>query len=127
MYQELLENLGLAKNEAKIYETLLIEGESSIGHIADKSLVHRRNVYDSIKRLIEKGLVFEIIETKENRYQAVDPKKLAEVIEEKQTALNSAMPNLEKLFSGKPMTEAVTIYPGLEGWKNYMRDILRIG
>lgn len=127
MYEPLLETLGLPKNEAKIYETLLIEGESSVGHIADKSLVHRRNVYDSLKRLVEKGLVFEIIDSKENHYQAVDPKKLAEIIEEKQTALNSAMPDLEKLFTGKPATEAVTIYKGLEGWKNYMRDILRIG
>jgi sugar-specific transcriptional regulator TrmB len=127
MYQEVLENLGLAKNEAKIYETLVIEGESSIGRIAEKSQVHRRNVYDSIQRMVEKGLVFEIIEKKENRYQAVDPKKLSEILEEKQVALQKVLPSLERLFQTNPPTESVYIYRGLEGWKNYMRDILRVG
>ena len=68
-----LETLGLAKNEARIYETLLREGESTVGHISQKSEVYRRNVYDSLNRLMEKGLVFELIHTKENHYKAVDP------------------------------------------------------
>ena len=67
-YTDLFIQLGLAKNEARIYETLLAEGESSVGEIAKKSQVHRRNVYDSLNRLVEKGLVFEIIQSKENRY-----------------------------------------------------------
>jgi hypothetical protein len=33
MYTEIFQQLGLAKNEAKIYETLLKEGESSVGNI----------------------------------------------------------------------------------------------
>jgi sugar-specific transcriptional regulator TrmB len=127
MYEHLLEGLGLAKNEAIIYETLLTEGESPVGHIATKSKVHRRNVYDTLQRLMEKGLVFEILQHKENRYQAVDPKKLSEVLQEKQSTLNKFLPSLEKLYQDKPTTEAVYIYRGLEGWKNYIRDILRIG
>ena len=60
MITEVLENLGLSKNEARIYETLLKEGESPVGFLAVKSGVHRRNVYDTLNRLIEKGLAFEI-------------------------------------------------------------------
>lgn len=127
MYTELFENLGLAKNEARVYETLLTEGESTVGVIANKSGVHRRNVYDTLQRLIEKGLVFEIVQRNENHYQGVDPKKLSEVLAEKQGALIKAMPALQKLYQGKPATEAVFIYRGLEGWKNYIRDILRVG
>lgn len=127
MYQETLQNLGLAKNEARIYQTLIAEGESSVGHIADKSKIHRRNVYDCVQRLIEKGLVFEIIEKRENRYKAVDPKKFSEILYEKQVGLNKILPDLERLYHGHPSQEAVYIYRGLEGWKNYMRDILRKG
>lgn len=58
MFTETLQQLGLAKNEARIYQTLLQRGEMAVGEIANKSGVHRRNVYDSLNRLVEKGLVF---------------------------------------------------------------------
>ena len=59
-HQELLQSLGLSKNEAKIYETLLRQGEVGVGVISENP-AHRRNVYDSLNRLMEKGLVFEIV------------------------------------------------------------------
>lgn len=125
MFRETLTKVGLAKNEARIYETLLREGESSVSEISVKSGIHRRSIYDSLNRLIEKGLVFEIIATDENHYQAVEPQKLTEMIEEKQNALNKILPKLEKEYRTSPPEEQVFIYRGIEGWKNYMRDILR--
>lgn len=127
MYAEILAQLGLAKNEARIYETLLREGELSVGSIAVKSKVHRRNVYDSLHRLTEKGLVFEIIEKNENRYQAVEPQKLMELMREKEQMLSNIMPELEKMYQEKAHIDAVYVYRGAEGWKNYLSDILRIG
>jgi len=126
MYIELFQKLGLSKNEAELYETLLKEGELSVGRLSSKSKVHRRNVYDVIERLLEKGLVFEIVEQKENRYQAVDPKKLVELIEEKNTLLLKHLPDIEKLYKNTPHQEEIFIYRGPEGWKNYMRDMLEI-
>ena len=126
MYTAVFQYLGLAQNEAKIYETLLIEGESSVGDIAKKSKVHRRNVYDSLNRLIEKGLVFEIIQHRENRYQAVNPDKLMEIVQEKENMLSRVMPDLQKLYKNSPHQDEVYIYRGPEGWKNYMRDMLRV-
>lgn len=126
MYAAIFQNLGLALNEAKIYETLLKEGESSVGHIAKKSKVHRRNVYDSLNRLIEKGLVFEIIQRNENRYQAVNPDKLMELVKEKEYILQKALPELQKIYKGTPHAEEIYIYRGPEGWKNYMSDMMRL-
>lgn len=127
MYSEIFEQIGLAKNEARIYETLLREGECSVAKIATKSKVHRRNVYDSLKRLLEKGLAFEILQKNENHYQAVDPDKLMEFVHEKERALENVLPELRSLFRSTPHAQEVFIYRGIEGWKNYMRDILRIG
>ncbi len=127
MFHEIFQQLGLSKNEARIYETLVTEGELSAGQISVKSRVHRRNVYDSIHRLVEKGLVFEILQGTENHYQAVDPNKLMEFIEEKQQLLAGVMPTLQQLYRGVPRQQQVIIYRGIEGWKNYMRDIIRIG
>lgn len=127
MYQETLQLLGLSPNEAKIYETLVEKGESSIGQISVHARVHRRNVYDSIERLIEKGLCFEIFSKGENHYSAVDPGKLTELIAEKQDKLNLILPQLEKKFRTGSSTEEAYIYRGLEGQKNIFRDMLRIG
>ena len=127
MYTELFQQLGLVKNEARIYEALLQEGECGVGHISLKSKVHRRNVYDTLNRLIEKGLAFEIALAKENHYRAVPPEKLMEMLAEKQRMLKKAMPGLEMLYKGTPHKEEVYIYRGPEGWKNYMQDLIKVG
>lgn len=127
MYTEILQQLDLAKNEAKIYETLLREGELSVSRISDLAQIHRRNVYDSLSRLMEKGLVIEILALKENHYQAVDPEKLKEVLDEKYQSFHKIFPELKKLHAATPKKEAVHIARGVEGWKNYMRDILEVG
>ncbi|MEZ4103942.1 MAG: helix-turn-helix domain-containing protein [Candidatus Paceibacterota bacterium] len=125
-YQTLLQSLGLAKNEARIYETLVRKGNSSVSLISEKSGVHRRNVYDSLNRLMEKGLVIEIVDTKENIYQAVEPRKLQEILAEKTLALETALPFLDKLYFNTPSEYRVQTYKGKEGWKQYMKDILLV-
>jgi sugar-specific transcriptional regulator TrmB len=127
MYQDTLQQLGLAKNEAHIYEVLLLQGHSPVSDIAKKAKVHRRNTYDSLNRLIERGLVFEVLESREHYYQAVAPVKLTELLEEKQRDLSSIMPKLESMYNSTPREDEVYIYRGIQGFKNYMRDILRTG
>lgn len=126
-YSEILEELGLAKNEARIYETLLREGELGVGKIAVKSGVHRRNAYDSLSRLIERGLVFERITSVEHMYQAVDPRKLSEFLKEKEDALEKMMPEMSALYASVPHADDVMVYRGIEGWKNLMREMMRVG
>lgn len=126
MYLGILQDLGLTPNEAKIYQTLIEEGESTTGEISTKGKIHRRNVYDTLDRLIEKGLVFQILEKGENIYKAVDPAKLLEIIKEKEKKLERILPELQKQFEAKPTYQEAFIYRGVEGFKNYLRDILRI-
>ncbi len=123
---QLYEGLGLSPNEAKIYESLIETGESGISSIAIKAKIHRRNAYDAIARLIDKGLVFEIFSSNENRYNAVDPDKLTELLAEKQVALNKELPELKKRFITRPAPQEAFIYRGLEGQKNIFRDMIRV-
>lgn len=124
---EIYRGLGLSPNEAKIYESLLEHGESTISEIAVAAKIHRRNAYDAIQRLINKGLCFQIFSTTENRYNAVDPDKLAELFAEKQARLNGILPELKKRFISRVAPEEAYIYRGLEGQKNIFRDVLRVG
>lgn len=127
MYQEVLEGLGLSPNEAKIYEVLVEHGESSISAIAVSAKIHRRNAYDAMHRLVDKGLCFEIFSTAENRYNAVDPEKLLELVAEKQQKLQEALPELKRKFQGRLAPEEAYIYRSFEGQKNVWRDMLRVG
>ena len=125
MLTKSLVDLGLSKNEAEIYETLVQSGESSVSAISQKSKVHRRNVYDCLNRLLEKGLVSETKTGSENQYKAVNPRKLREMLEEKKIILDKIMPSLQDMYSKKPHNEEVYVMKGLEGFKNYMAEILK--
>ena len=126
MYTDIFQDLGLTPNEAKIYAVLIEAGETTVGEISIKGKIHRRNVYDAINRLIEKGLVFQILTKGENIYKAVDPAKLLELIREKEDKLKKALPELTKLYQGAPRNQEAFVYRGVEGFKNYLRDILRL-
>ena len=126
MYTEIFKQIGLSPNEAKIYETLLSAKEIGVAEISLKAKVHRRNVYDALNRLVEKGLVFRIFQKGEHQFRAVTPDKLMEVIESKQQHLSEVLPALRKLHQSHPLQEAAYIYKGKEGYKNYLRDLARI-
>lgn len=127
MHQSVLEGLGLSPNEAKIYEALIEHGESAVSDISVAAKIHRRNAYDAIERLINKGLCFQIVSKNENLYNAVSPDKLTEILAEKEQKLGDALPALKKKFNERYAPQEAYIYRGYEGQKNVWRDILRVG
>ncbi len=50
-----------------------------------------------------------------------------ELLTEKQRHLNDVLPTLRKLYEADAPEEAAYIYRGIEGYKNYMRDLVRVG
>lgn len=126
MYSEIFEELGLTPNEAKIYETLLSTGDIPVSILSVKANIHRRSIYDALTRLNQKGLVSPIFQKGENRYQAVHPDKLTEIIKEKEQKLSLVMPELRKKYNSGQVEEAAYIYKGPEGFKNYVRELMKI-
>ena len=84
MYEKILREIGLSQNEARVYEALLQLGGASVQEIAIKSKVHRRNVYDSLSKLMEKGLASEAFVKGEKNFNAVNPKRLLGLLKEKE-------------------------------------------
>jgi predicted transcriptional regulator len=119
-----LEEFGLSKNESKVYLSLLKLGESTAGQIADHSKIHRTNVYDSIERLSEKGLVSYITKNKVKYYVPADPNNLMNILNEKQARLKEIMPSLliDKELSNK--TE-VQVFEGVVAARNALMGLLR--
>lgn len=124
MIKDTLETIGLAKNEAIIYELLLRHNRAHVSFMSKEGNINRRNVYDSLNRLIEKGLVFKVKGSRENYYVAVDPKKVLEKVEKKRRQVLEDLPVMESMYHSVPHENEVYIYEGVEGLRNIFRDIL---
>lgn len=127
MYREIFEEIGLSPNEAKIYEFLIDKKESSVPRISLEIKVDKRNIYDAVPRLLHKGLIYQVVGSKENKYAAVEPAKLLELVREKENKLLSILPTLSEKYKRGSTKEMVYVYKGNEGIKNYLRDALKVG
>jgi len=92
--ERILESMGLSKNEAKVYLTLIEQGPSSAVRIANKSKVHRTNVYETAERLVKKGYVkFAIIENT-RVYEASPPERILSDFKQKEKEYHDILPRL---------------------------------
>lgn len=116
--------MGLSLNESRVYEALLHLGEVNVNKISIKSKVHRRNVYDALNKLIEKGLASETFVKGEKLFKPINPERLKEIMEEKETELATYLPEMKKLYTFiEPEAEAY-LFRGIEGFKSYLQLIL---
>ncbi len=125
MYEEMLRKIGLSINESRVYEALLNLGEASVQNISLKSKVHRRNVYDSVSKLIEKGLASEVFIKGEKNFKATNPRRLLELIKEKEEIVNNVLSEMQAKYEAVEEKEEAYLYRGIEGFKNYLNDILK--
>jgi sugar-specific transcriptional regulator TrmB len=132
MEKAVLKEIGLSKNESKVYLALLKLGSETVLEISKKSNVHRANVYDVLGKLIEKGLVSYVVKKGKRLYQATEPDKLLDMlreskeeIERKEQMVNTILPRLaaiKPLFGKKSQ---VTILEGIEGIKTIFEQKIK--
>ena len=113
--QETLINCGLTKNESRVYLALLKLGSATAVEITNESKVHRVNVYDALERLREKGLISTILKAKKRIFEAANPLQLANLLKEKEEALNQILPSLAQEFKLKKEKQQVHHFLGPEG------------
>ncbi len=122
---QVLQELGLTENEAKIYLFLLEKGPSTITEIINKLPIHRVNVYDILKRLGEKGLVSYIIEGKHKYFAATDPSYFLKILKEKEDLFNKILPDLESKKNSSIHKHEIRVFQGKSGIKAIMEDMLK--
>ena len=79
MYEQELNEIGLSNNEIKIYLALLKSGLLNPTQLAEKTGLHRSYVYDTLERLLEKGIINTLLVNNKKNYQAVYPKILKKI------------------------------------------------
>jgi len=119
-----LEELGLSKNEAKVYIALLQQGASSGGAIADATGIHRPNVYEALERLAMKGLARFVILEGVKKYDAAPPTALHDLVARKEDIVQSILPDLTSLHHLATNKNPVTLYEGVSSIKSMLYDFL---
>ena len=110
-----MEDLGLSKGEIKVYLVLLGLGSTKIGKVIEKSGMVSSAVYNSIAKLIGKGLVSYIRKGKIKFYQSVPPNQILEFIKEKKKRFMEILPELELKEKFPKEKQQADIFEGEKG------------
>ncbi len=124
MFINELKELGLTENEVKVYLTLLKNNYLNPTMIAKKTGLHRSYVYDTLDRLLDKGIINTVIIDNKKSYQAVDPNVLREIFELKLKQLDSVLPQLRGLFNATKQETRVELYKGNRVYRTLIKDII---
>ncbi|MBS3094226.1 hypothetical protein J4474_01035 [Candidatus Pacearchaeota archaeon] len=119
-----LKQAGLTENESKVYVALIDLGPSLAGQISRRTGLHRRTVYDTTEMLIKKGVVGYILKNNRRMFQASDPQKFLDILDERKEALGSTILELKNKFQSTKEKEETNFYKGKEGLKTIFEDQL---
>ncbi len=125
--REQLKEAGMTENESKLYLTLLELGPSNAGLISRRSGLHRRVVYDTLDTLIKKGFVGYILKNNVRLFQASDPKRIIELIKEKEKIIEEIMPKMLEMYTKTREKEETNFYKGKNGLKTVFEDQIAYG
>lgn len=131
MNTEPFRKAGLSVGEIKIYQALLDLGTTSTNKIHEKTGIERRNIYDILNKLIERGLVTYIDENKRRTFQLSHPKALIGYLEEKKKQIDlteqdvlQELPAIISKFESKKSEIRAETFRGAEGIKAVWEDML---
>lgn len=128
--QDILNNLGLTENEAKVFLAAVKLGLAPISRIATEAKVSRTYVYELTEELKRKGLVAEVEVGKIKKIQALDYGGLLSYIERRSRDMQRLEKDLEKvagefqaLRMGIAQKTKVRFFEGVEGIKSINAEI----
>ena len=121
----LFKELGFTEREIRVYISLLELGESTAGPIASKSRLAHTKVYDTLERLIGKGLVTYILVSKTKRFRASDPKEILDIVDERKRRAIELVKELEMKATFAYEKQKSAIHEGFSAIKSLFNRIVR--
>ena len=118
-----LMDAGLTANESKVYYSLLKLGQSSVTEIMKRSGVYRSNVYDTLEKLMTKGLIASVVRSGRKEFTAANPAQLYKILDEKKKEIDEIMPELKAEYEERKVVNEVRHFKGQEGIKAVLREI----
>ena len=127
----LLLTLGLTRNDALTYATLLQTASVSIRKISSYTGINRGTTYESLKRLVTLGLVSVKEKNERGYFTAESPKRINDIIRDKRrdlldssTKAQTVIPRLLSQHRHTSQGPIVRYYEGDEGVVTILKDVL---
>jgi sugar-specific transcriptional regulator TrmB len=122
---EILLELGLTQNEAKLYLLLVKGGQQKASQLSVQSSLQRRTVYDTLQQLEAKGLAGKAEVGGVQTFTPSPPSSLLSLLEEKRDSIEKILPSLSRIYESEDKTSVSVIY-GVAGMKTVLEDILAL-
>jgi predicted transcriptional regulator len=122
-----LKELGLSDGQIAVYSACLELGIASLNELHEKTGIERRNIYDILNKLIEKGFISYIEEKGKRTYQCTHPNKIKEEAEAKQQALAALLqtiPRITAQYNESKPTIRAEVYRGDDAMKALLDEAL---
>lgn len=120
---EIFRELGFTEREIKVYIALLETGLTTVGPIAAKTKLQHSKVYETLDKLIEKGLVSFIVISKTKHFQASDPKEILNLIDDRKRRFKEVLEELELKQKYSDSKQIAVVH---EGFKSFQAMFNRI-
>jgi len=134
MHEKLLEDIGLTKNESRIYLTLLRIGKSKSGKLVKEAKTSGGKIYETLNKLVDKGLVKIVVENGIKHFIANNPKTVLDYLKERENNLREKekefkklLPSFENLKKTNKPEELVSMIKGFRGISTIIYDCLEKG
>jgi len=94
--EKTLRSIGLSKSEAIVYIDLVKHPESTALEISKNTKLHRANIYDSLRRLNQRGFVAEILTNERKYFEALKPEKIKLYLKQKEQEVDKLIESLKE-------------------------------
>lgn len=129
-----LQKVGLKKNEAKIYLTLIELGETTIIPLAKSSELPRTTCYSVLDKMIKKGLVSWVSCGAHTYFSAASPEKIKEmaIMNERKSIIQKKLaedliPKLSQVVEKSSRRPRIQYFTGRKGVRAIFEDLLSSG
>ncbi len=121
----LLEAIGLHKNEARLYLTALKLGPASAIQLGQKMDDTRQMVYLLLPGMMGKGLIKKIALGNKDYYKAVEPDILADIAQKNKEKVLKIMPVLKSQASAERAIPLITVYENPLAMREWYRQYMK--
>lgn len=125
MLEQVLEQAGMTKKQAKIYLSALTLGETTIKEIAQRSGIQRTTIYDVIQEMIDAGYIKLTKHGAKRKFLAATPEELQFIIKRRASAIGGVLEDLIQMSNVEKTKPKVWFFEGIEGLKNAFNDTLK--
>lgn len=122
--EKLFADLGFTQRETKVYLALLDLGETKMGPLAAKTRLQSSKIYQTLEKLIDKGLVTFVLKSKIKYFQAQDPLEILNILKEKEQAFTEVLAELQQRKKFPQERQVAKVYEGYKGIKSLYNSLI---